>query len=199
MRVLIADDDGVSRLLLARTLKKLGHEVVETRSGGEAWKVFQKHELPLVISDWVMPDMDGLELCRRIRGLDREKYTYVILLTALGGKSRYLEGMEAGADDFVTKPFDEDLLGTRIRVAERILSLQSEVRQLQGFLPICSYCKKIRDDQNYWKEVEVYVGQHSDARFSHAICPECFATIVKPQLDKLESTFKAVPAEGAGT
>lgn len=107
--------------------------------------------------------------------------------------------MEAGADDFITKPFDEDLLGTRIRVAERILSLQSEVKQLQGFLPICSYCKKIRDDQNYWKEVEVYIGQHSDARFSHAICPGCFATIVKPQLDKFESTLKVDLADEAGT
>src|SRR5690242_18446238 len=132
MKILIAEDDEASRSILAATLKKLGHEVIAATNGREAWTRFQTDPVHLVISDWMMPDMDGLALCRRIRNEHQLKYTYVILLTALGGKSAYMEGMEAGADDFITKPFDRDELAARLRVAERILNLQAEVKQLEG-------------------------------------------------------------------
>jgi DNA-binding response OmpR family regulator len=91
--------------------------------------------------------------------------------------------MEAGADDFITKPFDSEQLAARIRVAERILKLQSEVKQLAGLMPICSYCKKIRNDKNYWQQVEEYVGQRTDAKFTHSFCPECYEKAIK-QLDQ---------------
>ena len=124
MRVLIAEDDRDSRELLGWLLTKLGYEVVSTENGEQAWKAFKQEKFRIVISDLLMPDMDGLELCRRIRGLKLQNYTYIIILTALIGKKDYLEGMEAGADDFVTKPFDPDELKARLRVAERIVAIE---------------------------------------------------------------------------
>jgi phosphoserine phosphatase RsbU/P len=173
MKILIADDDTTSLIVLSATLKKLGHEVTVTTSGAEALAIFDSIHVPILISDLVMPGVDGLELCRRVRALGRPRYTYIILLTSIGGKSGYLVGMKAGADDFITKPFDEEQLAARLQVAERILGLQSQVKQLSGLLPICSQCKKIRDDQNYWQQVESYVATRSDATFTHGYCPDC--------------------------
>jgi two-component system cell cycle response regulator len=124
MKILIAEDDRDSRELLCWMLEKLGYQVVATSNGKEAWEAFRRGRFRLVISDVLMPEIDGLELCRRIRKHKQSKYTYVIIITALIGKKDYLEGMEAGADDFVTKPFDPDELKARLRVAERIISFQ---------------------------------------------------------------------------
>jgi two-component system cell cycle response regulator len=124
MKVLIAEDDKDSRELLSWLLQKLGYQVVATENGKEAWEAYRRGRFRLVISDLLMPDIDGLELVRRIRAHKQPKYTYVILITALIGKRDYLEGMDAGADDFVTKPFDPDELKARLRVAERIISFQ---------------------------------------------------------------------------
>ena len=126
MKVLIAEDDRDSRELLAWMLQKLGYQVVATSNGKEAWDAFRRGRFRLVISDVLMPEIDGLELCRRIRTHKQSKYTYIIVITALIGKKDYLEGMEAGADDFVTKPFDPDELKARLRVAERIISFQEQ-------------------------------------------------------------------------
>jgi DNA-binding response OmpR family regulator len=193
MRILIAEDDTMSRLLLFSALRKMGHEVVATTNGHEAWQAFEAETFPLVISDWMMPERDGLELCRMVRAAHRPAYTYVMLLTMLEGKGRFLEGMRAGADDFITKPFDEEQLAARLHVAERIVGLQQEVKQLKGLLPICSYCKSIRDDSNYWQKVESYIGARTDAEFSHGICPTCWSSIVKPQMQKQGIT---VPDDG---
>ncbi|MGI9189783.1 MAG: GGDEF domain-containing response regulator [Longimicrobiaceae bacterium] len=125
--ILIAEDDAVSRLVLGATLEALGHEVLAVEAGSEAWQAWQEQRFSLVISDWKMPDLDGLELCRRIRAVDRPEYTYLILLTGMTGKESFLEGMAAGADDFLSKPFDPDQLSARLRVAERIVVLQAEL------------------------------------------------------------------------
>jgi DNA-binding response OmpR family regulator len=186
MKILIAEDDMVSRVVLSECLRKMGHDVIAAENGKTAWEAFLAQHTPMLISDWMMPELDGLELCRRIRAESRPNYTYIILLTALSGKAHYLEGMQAGADDFVVKPFDLDELQARLRVGERILSLQQEVRQLRGLLPICSYCKRIRDDRNNWTQIEEYVTQHSEALFSHSLCPECYERELKPQLDNLQ-------------
>ena len=187
MNILIADDDSTSRLVLSATLKKLGHHVTATKSGAEALAVFDQGEVPLLISDMVMPNVDGLELCRRVRALNRSRYTYIILLTSVGGKSGYLVGMKAGADDFINKPFDEELLRARLVVAERILGLQSQLHQLSGLIPICAQCKKVRDDQNYWHQVEMYVAKRTDAKFSHGYCPDC----LKQALNEIENRADA--------
>ena len=184
MKILVAEDDGVSRLMLTTKLKKLGHEIIATEDGVTAWEAFRSEHPQLVITDWMMPNVDGLELCRRIRSYDQEKYTYVIMLTALTGKNNFLEGMDAGADDFLTKPIDMEELTARLRVAQRILALQTEVKQLEGFLNICAYCKKIRDEANVWQPMEGYISKRSDATFSHGYCPDCMEKIVKPQYDE---------------
>ncbi len=128
MKTLIADDDAITRLLLSAALKKLGHDVQQATNGREAWEAWQGSEFPLIISDWMMPDLDGLEFCRRIRAEQRTDFTYIILLTSRTGKTNYLEAMAAGADDFITKPYEKDELAARVRVAERILGLHGNLR-----------------------------------------------------------------------
>jgi DNA-binding response OmpR family regulator len=199
MRILIAEDDPVSRRVLETTLQKWGYEVVSVADGEQAWTILAgETPPPLAILDWMMPEVDGIELCRRVRErLPRP--LYLILLTARGSKEDIVTGLDAGADDYVTKPFDREELRARLQVGVRIVTLQAElaervaelqealarVKQLQGLLPICSYCKKIRDDQNYWIQVEQYISEHSDAQFSHGICPACYRRYVQPELDKM--------------
>jgi len=128
MKILIAEDDTTSRLTLAATLRKFGHEVTAVSTGQAALQAWERDVYPMLISDWMMPELNGLELCRAIRNGNRQHYTYVIILTALSGKNNQLDGMDSGADDFISKPFDEDLLLTRLRVAERILELHEALR-----------------------------------------------------------------------
>jgi phosphoserine phosphatase RsbU/P len=187
MKILVADDESVSRLRVGRLLLKLGHQVVEACDGSQAWEEFRRQFIPMLIVDWMMPKVDGLELCRMVRMEHRPRYTYIIMPTASGGKGSYLEGIRAGADDFITKPFDTDELQARLGVAERILSLQAEVRQLQGLLPICTYCKRINDDENGWVQIESYVAKRTEASFTHGICSDCYTTHVRPQLTALRA------------
>lgn len=134
MRVLIADDDAVSRRLLQSYLQKWGCEVSSAENGAEAWSLFRQGEFPLVITDWMMPELDGLELLRRIRSGPSSGYVYVILLTAKTQQEDLVEGMEAGADDFLTKPFDRDELRVRLRAGQRIVQLEREVRAAKATL-----------------------------------------------------------------
>ena len=176
MKVLIAEDDPVSSYVLAARIRKMGHEVLVTENGRDAWDAYVQHHPRLVITDWMMPEMNGIELTARIRKADSALYTYVILLTALSSRNHFLEGMEAGADDFVSKPLEADELRLRLRVAERILSLQQERSRLEGLLPICSYCKRIRDKGDQWHTLEGYVGEKTEASFSPTFCPDCQTT-----------------------
>jgi phosphoserine phosphatase RsbU/P len=185
LKVLVADDDTASRAVLRSALRKLGHECVEAASGSEAWTTYRREAPSLILADWMMPGLDGLELCRRIRAESRARYPYVILVTVLGGKGSYLRGMAAGADDFVSKPFDAEEMAARLRVGERIIGLQREIRQLHGLLPICSYCRRIRDAANAWSDLETYVARQTATNFSHSICPSCFDTKVEPELSRL--------------
>jgi phosphoserine phosphatase RsbU/P len=200
MRILIADDDDVSRLSLRAMLSKRGHDLVPTSDGDEAWQAFQVEDPPkLAILDWLMPGMDGVEVCRRVRAAAKLKGVYLILLTSRGRQEYVLEGLRAGANDYITKPFDREELDARVHVGVQVVQLQTElalrvaeledalrrVKQLQGLLPICSYCKKIRDDQDYWHQVDRYIACHSDVRFSHGVCPECWQSRVAPESQKL--------------
>ncbi len=131
MKTLIAEDDPDSRAMLAFLLQVEGYDVVQAENGTEAWREFERNKFSLIISDWLMPEVDGLELCRRIRSVERPAYPYVILLTALKGKDHFLEAMSAGADDFISKPFDPDEFRAKLHVAERIVSLQDRVKTLR--------------------------------------------------------------------
>src|SRR6185437_15104303 len=197
MDILIAEDDQISRRTLEITLGKWGHRVFVTTDGLMAYEMLSRDDAPrLAILDWMMPHMDGLTICQRLRENPAKRSTYIILLTARGDKRDIVAGLDSGADDYITKPFDRDELQARVNVGLRMVDLQQRlaervadleealkcVKQLQGLLPICCYCKCIRNDDNYWQRVEEYIVERSDARFSHGICPKCFETVVKAQL-----------------
>jgi DNA-binding response OmpR family regulator len=186
MNILVAEDDITTRQVLAGQLHKLGYDPIEAEDGAVAWERYLTTNPRIVITDWLMPNMNGLELCRRIREDDRAEYPYLIILTSLDRKVGYLEGMNAGADDFVTKPADFVELNVRLKVAERILNLQTHVSQLEGLLPICPQCKKIHTTDDHWEQVETYISKRSEAQFSHGICPDCYTTVVVPQLAALK-------------
>ena len=201
MKVLIAEDEPIARRILHSILVKWGYDVVMTSNGAEAWKLIQNEDaFSLLILDWMMPGMDGAEVCQKVRQSVHLKPTYIILLTAKDRKEDLVLGLKAGADDYITKPFDIRELRARMEVGQRVLELQqalasrvkelevalSKVKQLQGLLPICSYCKKIRNDHNYWEQLEKYLAEHSDVEFSHGVCPDCYQEIVKPELEKLK-------------
>lgn len=207
MKILIAEDDEVSRRMLQVFLLRWGYEVVIARDGEEAWRVLESADAPkLAIMDWMMPVLDGVEICRRVRLAPRASPAYLILLTARGDNQDIVRGLDAGADDYVTKPFNQDEMRARLNVGVRVVELQTNladrvieleralagVNQLQGLLPICSYCKKIRDDKNYWQQVEGYISAHSEAQFSHGICPDCYEKIVQPELQKDSCNKEAV-------
>lgn len=173
MKILIAEDDTATRLIHQAMLEKLRHEVVAVADGREAWQALRTNRFSVAILDWLMPEMDGLTICRTLRKSNPTHYTVVVIVSVLDGKTNFLAAMDAGADDFITKPIDADQLAARLRVVERLLGLRTLVKQLEGMLPICAYCKKIRDDQNHWKQIETYIAARSDARFTHSICPEC--------------------------
>jgi DNA-binding response OmpR family regulator len=186
MTVLLVEDDPGSQMILRSQLTKLGHTVTVASNGKEGWEKYQEVQPSLVITDWAMPVMDGLTLCRRIREAGGKEYTYLVVLTATEKASGFTPAMEAGADDFITKPCDIVELNVRIRVAKRILGLQAHVTQLSGLVPICPRCKKMRDYEGAWHAAESYLTDRSEARFSHGICPQCFETIIKPQLAELK-------------
>ena len=188
MRILIADDERSSTMMLGRTLEQWGFEVVVAQDGVEAWQRIISDQPPaLAIVDWEMPGLDGIELCRRIRATALRSPVYVILLTARNSRQDLVAGLEAGADDYLTKPFDPDELRARIHVGQRTLGLIENIKRLTGLLPICSYCKRIRSDQNYWEQVDSYITEHTDARFTHGICPPCMATLMA-ELDTREAS-----------
>ena len=201
MRALIADDDPVILALLRATLRRWGLEVTTARDGVEAWAALEHDAgISLVVLDWSMPGVDGLELCRRIRSSAAREHLHVLLLTAREGAAHVVSALDAGADDYLSKPFDPEVFRARVHVGLRILKLKARlaervaeleaalanVKQLRGLLPICSYCKQVRGDENYWVQVEQYVSAHSDLEFSHGVCPKCY--------DRIAAEFKGTDA-----
>ncbi len=196
MKILAVEDNAVARAVLRQALQHLGHEIVEAADGEAGWAAFLKHDdVRVVVSDWTMPRGDGLDLCRRIRARPDEEYVYFILLTARdASEQNQTDAADAGVDDFLSKPLDVSDLWMRLRVAERILGYTRQVRQLERMMPICSYCKKIRDDQNYWQQIEGYITERTGSDFSHAICPDCYQRVVLPEIEQLNAAPKAPPA-----
>ena len=180
MRILIADDERMSTLVLRRTLENWGFEVTVADDGASAWECITGDDPPaLAIVDWMIPGLEGIELCRRIRETPPPAPIYLMLLTSRTSREDLVAGLEAGADAYLTKPFDPIELRARIHVGQRTLGLMASIKRLSGLLPICSYCKRIRSDKDYWEQVESYVTERSDARFSHGICPECFDKVLE--------------------
>ncbi len=188
MRVLIAEDDADSFELLATLLNSFGYEVVGVDNGDDAWRVLQRPDRPmLAVLDWLMPGMSGVDICRQLRAQKCDNPTYVILLTSLTSEDNIVEGLEAGADDYITKPFDFFELNARIGVGQRVINLQvslssrvkeledalGHVKTLQGILPICMHCHSIRNDEESWQQIDTYISQHTDVQFSHGICEKC--------------------------
>jgi two-component system NtrC family sensor kinase len=134
MNVLIAEDDPVSRRLLQSYLQKWGYGVTAAQNGAEAWSLFQETSFAIIITDWMMPELDGLELIRRVRATHRPGYVHATLLTAKAQMADLVEGMEAGADDFLTKPFDKDELRVRLRAAERLVKLEHNLAEQNRIL-----------------------------------------------------------------
>ena len=207
MKILIADDDLISRKMLAGILTDWGHGVAVASDGTEAWRLLQESVPELAILDWMMPGPDGAELCRRVRKMQTPMPVYIILLTSRNAKADIVTGLEAGANDYVTKPFDQDELRARVQVGRLVTELQvglaarvrdleaalAQVKQLQALLPICSYCRRVRDDNNYWEQVDFYIRKHSEIRFSHGICPDCWRDKIEPELQALECNRKDQP------
>ena len=195
MKVLAVEDDPVARAILRRTLERLGHEVVEAKDGEEAWEAWLREKPRVAVSDWQMPRLDGLGLCKRFRAQEGRDYVYFILLTATNDSAHNRRAAaEAGVDDFLTKPIELSRLWARLRVAERILKYTTQVHRLEEMMPMCSYCKKIRDDKNYWQQIESYINERTGTEISHSVCPECYQRVVVPELERLkESAAKKVP------
>jgi DNA-binding response OmpR family regulator len=199
MHVLIAEDDRVTGEILARTLQRWQYATTVVSDGARAWDHLRVSTAPtLAILDWMMPAMDGPDVCRRVRAQLPLANMYLLLVTARESRGDVVAGLDAGADDYIIKPFDPEELRARVAVGIRVLGLQqklaervtelqaalSNVKQLHGMLPICSYCKRIRGDDQYWQQVEGYIADHSEAQFSHGICPACYAT-VSAELDDM--------------
>jgi len=193
MQILIADDEPVSLGLARAALTDTGCDVLTAADGDLAWTAIEARTGPmLVVLDRMMPGVDGLELCRRAQRTGASRPIYIVMVTSAGDPADLAEGLEAGADDYIPKPFNRAELRARANVGLRMLALQeslalrvadleealASVKQLRGLLPMCSYCKKIRVDDTYWQQLETYIGAHSDARFSHGICPECFPHVL---------------------
>ena len=197
MRILVAEDDPVTRRILEATLSRLGWDVIPAPDGDAAWRILEnlegKNAPELAVLDWMMPGMTGVEICRKLRGTPGFELMYVILLTSRSEKEDIAAALAAGANDYITKPFDPIELEARVRVGERMVKLQtalaarvveledalSHVQRLQGLLPICSYCKMVRNETNYWQQVEAYLTSNSDLRLTHSVCPTCFERVMR--------------------
>jgi DNA-binding response OmpR family regulator len=197
LKILAVEDDPVARRVLVQALRRLGYDdVTEAQNGAEALVKLDKEPARVIVSDWIMPGADGLTLCRQIRARLKTDYVYFILLTSREADiENQREAIEAGVDDFLVKPLDLQELWMRLRVAERILRYATQVQQLEAFLPICSYCKKVRDDKNYWQQIEGYINARTGSEFSHSVCPDCYTRMILPELEQLKRQSAPPKAE----
>ncbi len=194
MKVLCVEDNKTMSYILSALMEKWGYHPLMASNGKEALKHLSGDEPPmLILTDWMMPEMNGLELIKEIRHSDPSPGRYIIILSARTEKNQIVEGLEAGANDYIQKPFDSAELKCRVDIGRRTLELQhtlsakiaelnlalDTIKTLEGLIPICMYCKKIRTDDDYWEQIESYIEKHSDAKFTHGICNDCMKKIMK--------------------
>ncbi len=197
MKILLVEDDKILREILKNELKKhFQFEIVETESGIQAVNLSKDEEVKIVILDWELPDLDGIKVLNFLRKIYRKSYLYIIMLTGRNKKKDIIYGLNQGADDYLGKPFDLKELIARIKVGkrtilildtlrEKIIALENSIEEiniLKGLLPICSYCKSIRVDENYWQKLEDYLLKKTGLKFSHGVCPECYSKHIEPRL-----------------
>ena len=189
MKILIAEDEFTTRMLVQVSLENWGYRVESVADGHEAWSILKKKVAPqIAILDWEMPELDGLEVCRRVKEMGSENPPYIILLTGRDKKKDIVQGFDAGADDYMTKPFNDNELRARVRVAERLVRTQTsllesvtelkevlnQLEMIQGGMEICQSCCKIFSaNDNEWYPIQEVVKHHGDLRFIHSICPDC--------------------------
>jgi len=188
VNILIAEDDFFSRKLLETILREQGHTVTVAEDGEEAWRIFQRTPVRLVVSDWLMPKIDGIQLVKNIRSANSTDYTYFIMLTAnVGERENYELAMEAGVDDFLAKPLDRVELISRLRVAQRILLASSRIQSLENVLTICAYTKKINFPDEGWQSIEEFMHKHLGISVSHGIEPTYYDEVIRPQIEQLKA------------
>ena len=196
MKILTVEDDSIVQHVLKGLLTAAGHDVLPARDGEEALRLFQDHPVDLVISAWQLPGgIDGLELCEAIRACRMPRYVYFILVSSDPiNSSSYGAAVARGVDDFLPKPLDREQIPARLLVAERIIRSFTELREVKQLLPLCMYCKKIRNDDNYWAQVETYLAQKTGTTFSHGVCPTCYDGVVLPEIErvKMDDLFPGV-------
>lgn len=175
--ILIVDDNPQNIKVLGSIIGNAGYEVAIAMKGEDALLMMEKEPPDLVLLDIMMPEMDGYEVCRKIKSKPATRDIPVIFLTARRETEDLLKAYEAGGVDYVTKPFDGRELLMRVRTHVELKLAREEIKTLKGILPICVSCKKIRDDQGFWNQVESYISKRTDAAFSHGLCPECEKTL----------------------
>ena len=193
MKVLVADDEPDQRTSLAQLLQFAGYAVELASNGSEALTVLNRIDAPdIALLDWGMPVLDGPSVCRTVRSQGRSRPPYLILLTARSSTADVAAGLDAGADDYLVKPAHPVELRARLVAAARIVVLQqrladrvaeveaalARVQRLEGLLPICAWCRRVRDGAEYWRSVEGYLEERTGAKITHGICPECSAKVL---------------------
>ena len=184
MKILAVDDDPIVLKVVTVGMKALGHKVVACEHGAQAWEAFRSSDFSVVITDWDMPYLDGIELTELVRKARRQTYTYVIMLTGMSKREHYLKGLAAGADAFLVKPLDGALLEAQVAIASRILNREAHTAQLEAIVTVCSHCKRVKDDVE-WVTMEEYMTRRFRQKPSHGYCPECFETKVAPEMREL--------------
>ena len=186
--VLVVDDDPDILFATERIIMKAGYSTIKASSAAECKKLMQENCPDLILLDVVLPDMQGTDLCREIKGDSNYEGTYIILLSGKRTSSdEQSMGLDFGADGYIARPISNRELLARVDAMVRIISAErerdqliirlqeamSKIKTLNGLLPICMHCKKIRDDKGYWNQIEAYIHERSDAEFSHSICRDC--------------------------
>lgn len=198
LRILVVDDDAVTRMTLESVIRAAGWSPIAIEDPEMALDILTGADPPpIALIDWQMPSLSGVELCRRLRAADVTARPYVIFVTANSTSTDIVTGLDAGADGYMTKPIAAEELQARVRAGLRTIALQQDLRSrleqaeaesartrpLRELLPMCCYCRRIRDERQHWSTLEEYLSHRINVRFTHGFCPTCYEHYVLPDLE----------------